>query len=316
MKIRELFEAPKPNIAKRATGTAIAPTSDKLVEILKINCKNNLAAIGAGKAPVLHRGMELKSNLLSDGGSCKYYVSAELTTPRKSLTGSSMVISWVSSDASWDNVPSRYFSTSCAVNASEGADFGEPHLIIPFDTVKPYAFTPVDFNYIATARGSIMHLGDVIGDVLRSLRWAAGRWAIRGAADDTISKYAKDPVFKKSISEIWTVEEIKQLSDIIDAAEEWRGTTTSKDDEYDDLRINLPEFYDDTGGKSLYKFLRTEVTPGKLGVKVVSSIANLRSIPDKSEVWFRGPYIALAVPPSRDHDPREFMAHLAELVKA
>ncbi len=151
----------------------------KLFEILQSEAfkeaKNHLAQAresikAALNGTILYRGASIDSYAkeIGDlpGGYVLYFVEGR-TTPRSSLTGTSIFLDITKYSPKWKNVPKRTLSTFCSPSFNAVTDFGDTQIVIPLDKVKSFATMQGDFNEqrFAMKGDSLMSLGGLVNDI-------------------------------------------------------------------------------------------------------------------------------------------------------
>jgi hypothetical protein len=318
MKVKDLFE-------KVVTAKGVQPTAKKtaataqLLEMIRTKCKNNFDAVASGRSTPLYRSTNTQSvTQVSD------YVFADISarpTPRKSLTGSNYVLSYVSQSKAWKNVPKRDISSSCTPNFRDATQFsGTTWLIIPYDDVTKLAKCEGDFNYLMKDPadggddGLLSKLG-YLDEVIDTARDAGFRYTNKDDEDDKqiqkenkafndmtgLSELITNPIFKLLPgSHRYSLEELDILSDCIEKLIYLFDDTASvvyKDNKYlRSLKRTLDDFEDNFNTRSLGEWFADNITPAGLKIKVYKSYVGAK-IPTDSEVWFEGSYIGIAADP-------------------
>jgi hypothetical protein len=249
-------------------------------------CKKTLKLMAADKMPTLYRGMDT-GVALKPGGDIKFALFSERSEPRRSRTDSSVVLSYTMSSPAWKSVPNRSYSVLCTPARSVAEDFGEPYIVVPHDSVTEFAVMQKDFNHHEVGDSQLI-------DLLGEIQWIRKKMSkMVGNVPEELMKTFDAPVIDKSSISLLTLAEIKELSDAIHQVHTWQNDHPDSDT-FDSIDSELESLYEMTGGEPLYSFLHSEITPQKMGVKVVSA-AGLKSAARSavSEVWFRGPFVAI-----------------------
>jgi len=282
VKVIDLFEA-----------SAVETRNYKLlVEHLKKNCRANLNALA--KSPkLLLRGDTGRGSYRIEEGS--WFAAPARTQPRRSQAGNGLLLTWVSSAPAWKDVPRRSMSTSCTPDYDHAAQFGNDiYIIIPYDTVKQYATSQVDFNYLELPNSEMGEEG--LMSVLVIVAEAFGvMHELRDQFDDErLNEIAYHDGFEIDFKDIHSMKEIKQANAAIVELQAYAKKHGDKElTGGGGLIVDLLDLLD---GKSLIQFLETSVSPKKLGIRSIfgTPVAALKTVSGTGEIWFEGPYVAIS----------------------
>ena len=316
MKVSELFEKVVTAVGGQSAAKKTAANT-QLLNLIRTKCKNNFDAVASGRSTPLYRSTNTTN--YTKLGDYMFADIAARPTPRKSLTGSNYVLSYVSQAKAWKNVPKRDISSSCSPSYRDANQFsGTTWLIIPYDDVTKLAKCEGDFNYLMKDEenddGLLSKLGYIDG-VIDAARDAAFRYTNKDDEDDSevqkenkafndmkgLSELITNPIFRLLPgSHKYTLQELDILSDCIEKLIylfDDTGSHVYKDNHYlRSLKRTLDDFEDSLDTRSLGEWFVDNITPKSLGIKVYKSYVGAK-IPTDSEVWFEGSYIGIAADP-------------------
>lgn len=286
MRVRELFEA-------RAN----------LAEAIKKNCPRNFETMLRRELRLL-RG-DTGRGQIEDWPNKWWFESKPRTTPRKSQTENNIAMVWTTQHDSWADVPRRAFSNSCTTSYEAAAHFGgSVYLIIPFDNVQSYAYSPIDFNYyqhVPTGRtrspDMLSRLGYFynIQDAANRL-WESDQEENLESLQKILRKHKAAVV--REMSDYTNIEQIWKFSDLVnDLMEFFAGAPKAEHTKLEEeLKDYILEYIDDFGMPPA-SWLKKYVNPKAMNVKVYDDLDALPK--DKNndpEIWFEGQFIAITDP--------------------
>jgi hypothetical protein len=293
MKVKDLFHEVRPEHKA---------DTDKLAELIKTNCPNNFKSLLSGKAPTLFRG-DRDSDVGYAENAIMFFKSKPRFSPRRSLTSSSFINSYVAASVDWGMIPDRQMSAFCSTDIEHARDFGSHvFLIIPFDNVKTFASVPQDWNDLTI--NNKFELTD-FSDILMDLQSAVGR-IVRKTSKEisdkfplTVRKAFAASTLNLSMKDNFDKSQVDELLNAFNDIYKFLNKVEYYPDR--DVQQFVDEFnvdYRRLFGKdnlSPQEFLHQEFTPAKMHVELYNGFKNL--IPhgtDSPEIWFEGQFIAMS----------------------
>jgi hypothetical protein len=283
MKVRELLEA--------------TDEYQAFVQILKNNCLRNFRAMVQTELRLLRGDNRMLGGTKADGYRYAWSHNAARKTARESATQNNFFLTWASTAPQWKNVPKRTYSTFCTLSYEGAGGFGNVSLVVPFDTVDRFAAMPDDFNLMNVANGhyDLMSLAEIFATTVRSARFALDR-----TRDVELLKVVSQPGSAVDLEGRVSPKAVKDVDRLFSEliALDKKSDVLAKSDRLTSLHSNVQELRDVLGDQSLISWLQDNVSPDSLMVQVFSSLTALAAagLPEKSEVWFEGPYISLRTP--------------------
>jgi hypothetical protein len=210
MKLRELFESYDDGYADDGD------ESQDLSEAKRVIAATSEAIKNPG---VLWRGVNSAENhatavyRLGDGFKLLYFGGR--TTERKSLTGNSMLLRMSKTDPRWkkEGIPDRSMSTFTSLSAGGAKEFGTLGMVLPLNSVKRFAWTTKDFNYlhVPDTKMSYYDAGGAVKDLillLKKLSKHARHFSHDGTFTDELlmqDDSAKKPSKSQIVSDIYDI---------------------------------------------------------------------------------------------------------------
>lgn len=303
---------------------------DDLIEVVK-KCKKNLELVATKKQLAAWRGDEDAHQLvkLPESEGVSYLVRGPRTSPRKSLAGSDAAMAYVTNN--WPEMPRRAYSNFGTFNRKFADDtFNNACWIIPFDNVKKFATSSVDFNFwaeqpdkravhqlLSTLKSFVSHgpfsrvLGvtEHEGPVTKAVMKLAEPYEDHFTLfrySNTLSDALDDPKHQPAALEF--LQRLMEMEPKLTAmAAKLELPPTGKFGKEPDDRLtinrekNLASKIEDYMGQvahathgNIIEFLEANFTPKTFEVEIVNSYAELpRYTKTNSEFWFEGSYLSI-----------------------
>lgn len=299
MKLSELFESQS--------------EYNKLLNAIKTYCPNNFKD-AAGNNKYLFRGIDLIG--MKGTNSVAFKVIKPLTKPRNSLTGNNMANAMISKLPSWKKIPNRFYSVFCGTD-EVAREFGNLHLVIPFDNVESYATISHDWNF---KEGGAIIINKTVRDIIEAVFYMQDSMFSQVKYLQSLADTTKDSESIHRLQKFYIPEVLKTDKLFSKFIDRYSKTKLTVDDYFeiikqiDRLYLELKDFesrstrYEITysitsiirkirkivGDGTLEDWVKNEFTPTKLKVKLYNNYASLK-IPksDEPEIWFVGGYIAI-----------------------
>lgn len=264
--------------------------TDQITSIIKKYCPKNFELLVSGKAPPLYRGTTQEHQ--TEGG-LQFFYALGHSTPRKSLTGNSVFMSYVSESPAWVQYPKRTLSTFCSASSSQADAFGhDVHLIIPADAVGKIASCPQDFNEVEVGPddSNFLDLGSSIEHLLQAIKYMAGE-----KVSAEVSKLLNNPALKMDVKKAMSMSDLSAFSEAIDDLCSYlNNRTISRANARMDELMDAVEHFIDTFDAPLLAWMQEYVTPENMEAKRYRGYEGVKGLKAKEEVWFQGGYLAVA----------------------
>jgi len=218
---------------------------------------------------------------------------------RKSATGSNTLLDWASNSKDWVKFPDRKYSIMTGTSPEEiKVMAGKMFAVIPFDNIKRFGTTPLDFNFIMAddyLEGD-GNGGYGISGFMEDLRTVLVLWHEHNG-DTTIAAKMSN-LFSMSQSEI--TEHINEFSKTIhrntEAISKFRDWLLLDDDlprgQFWDVRALNNSIEDH---KDLAKFFFHVTSPEYFNAEIKTSFNQLPFSNARSEVWYTGDSLLIQI---------------------
>lgn len=276
---------------------------EKLLKLIDIYCRNNFFKIVNGQAPILFRGSNMHLKVLGGVG---YELNNKRTEPRQSITRSNIWNIFTSHDKQWEGYPPRELSYFCAITSGVAKKFSMRHIpgmfqpssriVIPFDDVKNFAVSKLDFNYLTIKRIDMFDRGNDISNLARDADYMASLEE-EVDAPEIYSKLRALCNVKPLTSalKLKTLTDIKNFSDALNDLYKFICSKEFKKIYKGTLKDYVETFIAEykVFNFDLYRWLEMNVNPTNLGIQKFSSFSDIKVESLDSEIWFDGGYIGL-----------------------
>lgn len=271
----------------------------QLVATLKKNCSRNFKTI-VDRDYRLFRG-DTGRGMREADADIWWFESDARRQPRKSQTENNLAMVWTAHSDAWAEVPQRSLSNSCTTDFDHAGSFGgRVFLIIPFDNVKAYAYSPFDFNYVQhvpTQGGKHPDLLSRLG-YLFNIRDAAQRLLDDEGGEPVVMKFLRKhkKIIGLQMDEYTNIEQLWKFSDFV---KDLMALVTSLPpgglEGAENLADAVHEYMDDFDDAPPVAWFKKHLTPEAMGIKVYTDLDVLPKpgIDGTPEIWFEGQFIGI-----------------------
>ena len=238
-------------------------SKEQLIEILRTNCMQAMKE----EKPYIVRGVESYT---------KYKLQQPSKSTRVSANTSNEYTTWMDNSPSWQNYPKRSQSLICTTigNFDYTLDYGEVHLVIPFDNAKIAVCSANDLWYSFPLIHKEIGYGasaDTLNDQIRGLLYNAMELEHSGNGDA-----ADEAVLKILPSKNASYETLLKAFEVI--------TIYLRDDRaHKVLKNSYPNV--SSGKQTFAEFMTDLLDPKKNGFKLVTYKGLKNLADDHHEVW-------------------------------